>query len=354
MNSKIYRVIDANINRAREGIRVIEDELRFIFEKKELSERLRSLRHEISRVPLLLNMSSIKLLASRQSQADIGKNRKEKKRNNIQEIIASNFSRVEESIRVLEEYSKLINLKVTDKIKKIRFDLYNIQKKIQLSIYRKELTSKLGLYIITDEKIAGKSNAKIVIEAVKGGADTIQLRDKTCSDKKLYTEAKKIRNLIPQRILFIVNDRVDIALAVEADGVHLGKDDLSITEAREIIGEDKIIGISCDSVKEAIKAEKDGADYVALGPVFPTTTKKDIPFPLGIKIIKEVKKKISIPIIAIGGINEKNIGEVLKSGADSVAVISAVLKCKIIRERIKILKKKIPSFKTSSKIDNVK
>ncbi|MBU1630787.1 MAG: hypothetical protein KKH49_03170, partial [Candidatus Omnitrophica bacterium] len=151
----IYRVIDANINRAREGIRVIEDELRFIFEKKELSERLRSLRHEISRIPSLLNISSIKLLVSRQSQKDVGKKRIESKRKNLQEIIASNFSRVEESIRVLEEYSKLINSKVTDKIKKIRFDLYVLQKEIQLSIYRKELTSKLGLYIITDEKIAG-------------------------------------------------------------------------------------------------------------------------------------------------------------------------------------------------------
>ncbi|MBU1766955.1 MAG: thiamine phosphate synthase, partial [Candidatus Omnitrophica bacterium] len=335
----IYRVIDANINRAREGIRVIEDELRFIFEKKELSERLRSLRHEISRIPSLLNISSIKLLVSRQSQKDVGKKRIESKRKNLQEIIASNFSRVEESIRVLEEYSKLINSKVTDKIKKIRFDLYVLQKEIQLSIYRKELTSKLGLYIITDEKIAGKSNAKIVVEAVKGGADTIQLRDKTCSDKKLCTEAKKIRTLIPQRILFIVNDRVDIALAVEADGVHLGKDDLSITEAREIIGEDKIIGISCDSVKEAIKAEKDGADYVALGPIFPTTTKKDVPYPLGIKVIKEAKKKISIPIVAIGGINEKNIGEALKSGADSVAVISAVLKNSNISASVTCLKK---------------
>ncbi|MBU1631470.1 MAG: thiamine phosphate synthase, partial [Candidatus Omnitrophica bacterium] len=158
-------------------------------------------------------------------------------------------------------------------------------------------------------------------------------------DKKLCTEAKKIRTLIPQRILFIVNDRVDIALAVEADGVHLGKDDLSITEAREIIGEDKIIGISCDSVKEAIKAEKDGADYVALGPIFPTTTKKDVPYPLGIKVIKEAKKKISIPIVAIGGINEKNIGEALKSGADSVAVISAVLKNSNISASVTCLKK---------------
>jgi thiamine-phosphate pyrophosphorylase len=338
-DKRIHRVIDANINRAREGIRVIEDNLRFIFEKKEFSEKLRSLRHEISRIPLLLNVSSIKLLVSRQSQTDIGNKRKEKKRKNLQEIIASNFSRVEESIRVLEEYSRILKFKTTGNIKKIRFDLYNIQKEIQLSVYRKELASRLGLYIITDEKIAGKSNEKIVVEAVKGGADTIQLRDKTCSDKKLYDEAKKIRNLIPKEILFIVNDRADIALAVEADGVHLGKDDLSIVEARKIIGEDKIIGISCDSVREAIKAEKEGADYVALGPIFPTTTKKDIPAPLGIKVIKETNKKISIPIVAIGGINAENMKEVLKAGADSVAVISTVLAYDNISGRVKNLKK---------------
>ncbi len=345
MDQKIYRIIDVNINRAKEGIRVIEENFRFIFEKKELSERLRGLRHEISRIPLLLRVSSVKLLASRQSQTDIGKSRKEKKRKNLQEIIASNFSRVEESIRVLEEYSKILKSKTTGKIKKIRLDLYNIQKEIQLSVYRKELSSRLGLYIITDEEIAGKSNEQIVRQAVKGGADTIQLRDKSGSDKKLYNEAKKIRSLIPQNILFIINDKVDIAAASDADGVHLGKNDLSIAKARKIIGEDKIIGISCDNVKEAIKAEKDGTDYVALGPIFPTTTKKDLPAILGIKVIKKAKKKISIPIVAIGGINENNMKEVLKAGADSVALISTGLRYNIISTKIKILKKKFSTFK---------
>ncbi len=345
---KIYLIIDANINRAREGIRVIEDNLRFIFGKKEFADRLRSLRHEISRVPLLLDISSIKLLASRRSQTDIGKSRKEKKRKNFQEIIASNFSRVEESIRVLEEYSRLINPKSTAKIKKIRFNLYTLQKKIQLLVYRKERVSHLGLYVITDEKIAGKSNEEIVKEAVKGDVDTIQLRDKTGSegsDKKLYSKATKIRSLIPKDVLFIVNDRVDIAVSSDADGVHLGKDDLPIKETRRILGEDKIIGISCDSVKEAIKAEKNGADYVALGPIFRTTTKKDIPAPLGIKVIKETKKRISIPIVAIGGINEKNICEVIKSGADSVAVISAVLVYDDISARVDYIKKRFISLR---------
>ena len=343
---KIYRIIDANIDRAREGLRVIEDTLRFIFEKKELSEKLRHLRHEISNLPLVLNISSAKLFDSRESERDIGNRRKENKRQNVQEIITSNFSRVEESIRVLEEYSRILNLKATDRIKKIRFDLYTLQKEIQLLLHRKELASKLGLYIITDEEIAKRPHEKIVSEAIKGGADTIQLRDKKGSTEKVYSEAKKIRSLISKdKILFIVNDRVDIALNTEADGVHLGKDDLPINVAREIIGYDKIIGISCDSVEEAIKAEKEGADYVALGPIFSTTTKKDIPAPLGTKIIREAKKGISIPVIAIGGLNEDNMNSVLEAGADSVAMISAILAYADISTRVKYLKKKFLNLK---------
>ncbi|MDD5455276.1 MAG: thiamine phosphate synthase [Candidatus Ratteibacteria bacterium] len=327
VDNRIYRIIDANINRAREGLRVIEESFRFVFEKKEIADKLRSIRHEISRIPLLLRTPFTCLLSSRESQKDVGSKRKEKKRSNLQEIISSNFSRVEESVRVLEEYSRLLNPKATPKIKKIRFDLYDLQKYIQLSLYRKNLASRLGLYIITDKKIAGKSNEQIVKEALKGGADTIQLRDKDLSYKKLLVEAKKIRKIIPEnKAIFIVNDNVDVALCSGADGVHLGKDDMPVKEARKILGEDKIIGVSCDNIREAEKAEKDGADYISLGPVFPTDTKKDVPSPLGVKVIKEAKRKISIPIVAIGGINESNIRSVLNAGADSVAVISAVLK----------------------------
>lgn len=342
MDERAYRVIDANIDRAREGIRVIEDSFRFIFDKKEIADKLRKLRHEISAVPKLLGVASVKLLSSRKSRKDIGRKRKEKKKKDLQEIIASNFSRVEESIRVLEEYSRILKSQSTGRIKKIRFDLYSLQKDIQLSLYRKNLASKLGLYIITDKKISGKSNEKIVKEAIKGGADTIQLRDKNSSDKKLFQEAKKIRALTGKKnVLFIVNDNIDVALASDADGVHLGKDDLPVKKARKILGEDKIIGMSCDNVKEAVKAEKEGADYISLGPIFPTTTKKDIPSPLGTKVIKEAKKKVSIPIVAIGGINEGNMKKVLKAGADSIAVISAVLQNGDISSKVKSFKTKI-------------
>lgn len=347
MNKRIYRIIDANIDRAREGLRVVEDTLRFFFDKKELTERIRNLRQEIPNLPSLLSIPLHKLLASREIEKDIGRIREEKERKNPVELISSNLSRVEESMRVLEEYSRILNPKATPHIKKMRFEVYHLQKMIHLAIYRGGLTSRLGIYIITDKEIAGRPHEEIARLAINGGADTIQLRDKKNSTLQMYEEAKKIRKIIPkEKALFIVNDRVEIAVASDADGVHLGKDDLSIHEARKIIGEDKIIGFSCDNLDEAVKAEKEGADYISLGPIFSTITKKDLPAPLGIKVIKEAKKRISIPLVAIGGIDETNMKEVVKEGANSIAILSAVLKYEDITERVRNLKEKFLSFRS--------
>ncbi|HIE44058.1 MAG TPA: thiamine phosphate synthase [Candidatus Omnitrophica bacterium] len=345
MDRRIYRIIDVNIDRAREGLRVIEDTMRFIFEKRELTERARELRQEISNLPSALNISLPKLLSSRESEADLGREREEQQRGDTLEIVSSNFSRVEESIRVIEEYSRILNVKATPQIKKIRFEVYTLQKKIHLTLHRKNRVSKLGLYIITDEEIAGKSHQRIAIEAVKGGADTIQLRDKKNSTRKILQEAHQMRRIIPEdKVLFIINDRADITVACDGDGVHLGKDDLPVQQVREIIGESKLIGVSCDNVEEAEKAEEAGADYISLGPIFYTTTKEGLPPPVGTEIITEAKKRISIPLVAIGGIDEDNMEDVLKAGADSIALISAALKRTDIAKSVKSLKENFLSI----------
>ncbi len=197
------------------------------------------------------------------------------------------------------------------------------------------------LYIITDEELSGgRSHIEIAREAINGGADVIQLRDKTADSRTLYETGLKIRQLtLKHEVSFIVNDRLDIALAVDADGVHVGQKDLPAQIARKLIGPNKILGVSASSLEEAITGEKDSADYLGVGPVFEArSTKSDSGEPLGLKLIKEVREHCHIPVVAIGGINHANVKEVKDAGADAVAVISAVVSAENIQDAAAKLK----------------
>jgi len=184
-----------------------------------------------------------------------------------------------------------------------------------------------ALYVITDRMLSkGRSHLEVMSSAIAGGAKIIQLRDKEHTAKELVKEGLALRELTKKEgVLFIVNDRVDVALAIDADGVHLGQDDLPAKLARKILGNDKIIGVSIGNPEEAIQAVEDSADYVSVSPVFSTTTKLDAGEGLGIQLITEIKKRMNVPVVAIGGITKDNIAQVAKAGADCAAVISAVV-----------------------------
>lgn len=185
----------------------------------------------------------------------------------------------------------------------------------------------LDLYVITDEALSGgRSHAVIAQRAVAGGAGTIQLRDKTCSLRDLLQAGKEIRAITRHAgATFIVNDRLDVALACGADGVHLGQGDLLCGTARQLSPPGLIIGVSVGSVEEALDAERNGADYVALSPIFPTGSKSDAGPGHGLSLLKEIRSAVGIPVIAIGGIGPGNAGRVIDAGADGIAVISAVV-----------------------------
>jgi thiamine-phosphate pyrophosphorylase len=166
----------------------------------------------------------------------------------------------------------------------------------------------------------------MVLKALEAGVRWIQYRDKERSRREIYQESIRLRNITRTfNAVFIVNDHTDIALAVDADGVHLGQDDLPLKEARKITGKDKIIGISTHNPEQARDAERDGADYIGFGPVFHTST-KNAGIPMGVHLLHEIKGMVHIPVVGIGGINLKNIGSVLEAGADAVAVASAILR----------------------------
>ncbi len=184
------------------------------------------------------------------------------------------------------------------------------------------------LYVITDETVSrGRSHLQVAEEAILGGADVLQLRDKEVSSGRLYRVALQLRILTRDaKIPFIVNDRLDIALAVDADGVHVGQADLPASVVRAIMGSGKILGVSVGTVEEAILAEKDGADYLGVGPVFEARgTKPDAGEPLGVDRIARIRRHCRLPIVAIGGIDAENARKVREAGADAAAVISAIV-----------------------------
>jgi len=184
-----------------------------------------------------------------------------------------------------------------------------------------------GLYIITDEQLCpGRSHAGIAVAAIEGGARIIQIRDKHASDRSIYEDALEIRRITRDAgALFFVNDRVHIAAAVEADGVNVGQTDLPVRAVRRILGPDAIIGVSADSIGQAIQAAADGADYVGFGPVFPTGTKLDAGPVSGLETLRNVCAAVDVPVVAIGGIGLANIASIASAGAASAAVVSAVV-----------------------------
>jgi len=182
------------------------------------------------------------------------------------------------------------------------------------------------LYFISDSRsvLQGGSLIKNISDALDGGARLIQYRDKNSTRREMYDNAKRLREITVQRgATLMINDQIDLALAVGADGVHLGQNDLPLWVARKVLGKSALIGISTHSLSEAIQAETDGADYIGLGPIFATDTKADAAAPLGIAAMTAVKKAVQIPLYAIGGIQLTHLPQIFSAGADGVAAISA-------------------------------
>lgn len=197
------------------------------------------------------------------------------------------------------------------------------------------------LYVITDERLGrGRSHFQIAEAAIRGGADVVQLRDKTASSRRLYEIALQMRRLTRETgVPFVVNDRLDVALAADADGVHIGREDLPASVARRILGPGRILGVSAETVEEAVTAEMEGADYLGVGPVFEARgSKADAGEPLGLDLIERIRRECRLPIVAIGGINAENARSVRDAGADAAAVISAVASSEDVAQAARLLK----------------
>jgi len=184
-----------------------------------------------------------------------------------------------------------------------------------------------SLYLVTDRGLSrGRTALEIVKAAVRGGATCVQLREKTCPTLEFIEQALSVKEYLREHnIPLIINDRLDVAQAVQADGVHLGQTDMPLKTARTILQDSMIIGISAESLEDAIKAEKGGADYIGVSPIFATPTKTDTAPPLGLDGLRKIRKAVRLPLVGIGGLNKDNAGEVIKNGADGIAVVSAIV-----------------------------
>lgn len=333
----MLRLMDANFDRLGEGLRVLEDVARFLLDDAELCKQLKTLRHELMEVNFALEQQ---FLTSRKVGEDVGAFTNlpgERKYKDLASMVIANARRTQESLRVLEEFAKLSDTPLALKPRKFeqaRFTIYELEQRLVSRLLRKDKLSRLtGLYLILDtQALQGRSEAEVATQAIQGGAKIIQLRDKQRHKADLLEIAQKLKEVcVHKGVLFIINDYLDLALASDADGLHLGQKDLPIPEARRLLPMDKLIGCSTTTVSEAVRSQSEGADYIAVGSIYPTTSKADFKL-AGLDTLRRVRKRVSLPLIAIGGINETNVEEVMKAGADGVAVISAVLGAADIEE----------------------
>ena len=343
MPRQTLRILDANCNRIGEGLRFLEDVARFLLNDANLSRQLKLMRHDLVKY---LSEFGTAMLSERDTEADVGLGTQLSQHQDLPSLVTANAKRVEEALRVVEELAKLPDLRATlrpNDFEKARFNLYTLEKELLSGLVRRQkITQLAGLYVIIDTQILGlKGLAGAASKAIRGGAKVIQLRDKKHGKGEVLNAAMKLRDLcFKSNIIFIVNDYLDIALASEADGIHIGYDDLPLSVVRKELPIDKIVGLSTHTLVQAQEAEAEGADYIAVGSIFPSPTKLNAAV-VGLKHLHQVRKAISIPIVAIGGINKENIGKVMAAGADSAAVISAVLTQKDIESATSQLVKEI-------------
>lgn len=332
----VYRVIDANLNRVSEGIRVLEDISRFVIENPKISKELRELRHHIRK-----SFCNDALIENRNAYNDLGfkisLDSILDKKESIEDLVAANFKRVQEGIRSIEECLKVIGYyKESKSYENLRFIAYNLEK----YFFVHKCILDTDIYAITGESFSqGRTNIQVVRELLEAEIKVIQYREKNKSKIHKYNECLEIRRLTTEKkVIFIVNDDVDIALSVKSDGIHIGQEDMPVEQVRKIVG-NMIIGVSTHNSDQAIKAVENGADYIGVGPIYPTSTKKNVEKSDGLSYLKWVSKNIKIPYVAIGGINESNILEVKKHGGKCFAMISEIVGARSIKDKVNTIRK---------------
>lgn len=319
------RILDASANRAREALRVLEDYTRFALADAFLSGQLKQLRHDFAQAIQLLPVSL--LLEARDTLGDVGttiSTAEEWQRPSLVSVVQANAKRLQEALRSLEEYGKVLSSDFAQHVEKIRYHSYTLERALVQGSAACERLADAQLCVLVTDALCRASLVGTVKEAILGGAQMIQLREKNVDDRTFLARACEVRQVTRAAgALFIVNDRPDIARLADADGVHLGHDDLPIHEARRILGSDALIGVSTHNLEQVRRAMLEGANYLGVGPTFPSQTKDFAEF-AGLDFVRQALAETSLPAFAIGGIQPDNLAQVVAVGARRIAVSNAV------------------------------
>ena len=319
---RVARLIDANLDRAREGLRVVEDWCRFGLEREDLVVTLKDWRQRLGR----RHHDLYKRRRSTATDSGAGlEHPAQLDRHSPRQVVAANCARVQEALRVLEEFGRSVDPELAGEAATIRYGLYDLEVSCLEATQGGQRRSRLKdcrLCLITApcEDLLDR-----VAIALHHGVAMVQFRHKDGSDHDRLTQATALRQLCSQHgALFIINDRIDLALAVDADGVHLGQDDLPTAIARRLLGPERLLGRSTHSLEQVRTANSEDCDYLGLGPVHDTAVKPERS-PIGIELVGEALTLSSKPVFAIGGIHVSNLGPLTASGCRHVAVIGAIM-----------------------------
>ena len=326
MSASHYRILDANLNRLREGLRVIEEHARFVLNEPSTAERVKLLRHLVRQIVNAVGPES--LLAARDTPHDVGRDitpASELQRDSEADIVAAAFGRCQEAARAIEEYAKLIASEAVQPAAALRYELYILEPTIRTAGQLRRRLRAAKLYVLITEALCRGDWLATAEAALQGGARCMQLREKTLDAGELLARARALRELTQRyNALLVINDRPDIAKLCSADAVHVGQEDLSIADVRRVAGNDVLVGKSTRSREHLQAALAEWPDYIAVGPMFDSETKPQSRI-AGLSYLRAAREQTDLPIVAIGGITAQNAVDVFAAGADVVAVCAGVI-----------------------------
>lgn len=326
MEPSVLRILDANLNRAREALRAIEDYARFVLDDRDAVQHAKALRHDLRQIVEAAGPDE--LLAARDILNDVGRDAKtagELQRATTDDVMRAAFARLTEAGRVLGEYGKLLSPAAADMAEKLRYQAYELEQRVVLRGMLRARFRRVRLYVILTEALCTGGWYETAEAALRGGAGCLQLREKNLSDAELLRRARRLRELTRQHeALLVINDRPDVARLCGADGVHVGQDDLPVHAVRRIAGAQLLVGKSTHTPEQFDAALAEEPDYLAVGPMFASPTKPQDHI-AGPQTLAEVAGRTQVPLVGIGGVTANNAAAVMRAGAGCVCACAAVI-----------------------------